>query len=93
MLTLGEHNSVIPAAWMKEDKEFPYPIYAALAIQYLLLKRYPRTLSSPLPHKGAGYSMHAQRPIWRAVQRYAHGVSPRTALCFSNAGLSLGGLW
>ena len=73
---------------MKEEKEFPYPIYAALTIQYLLLKRYPRTLSSPLPDNGAGYSMNARRPIWRAVQRYAHGVSlMRTALCFSNAGL------
>ena len=55
---MGGRNLVIPAASMKEEKSLTYPIYAALTIEYLLLKRYPRTLSSLLPHNGASRLFH-----------------------------------
>jgi len=55
---LGGHNLVMPAASTKVEKSFPYPIYAALTLEYLLLKR----LSSPLPHNRAGYSMKCTAP-------------------------------
>jgi len=42
---LGWCNSVIPAASIKEEKSFSYPIYAALNMQYQVLKRNRSTLS------------------------------------------------